>query len=299
MSETTRKLALDLLSAGQEGVQEWNSSRGAEAADQEDLPSLAGADLSKADLRGVDLHGIDLQEAILKEANLDGANLRGANLTRATLDGAILGGADLSEARMPLASLRGANLNSTKLRNAWLLGAQLTGAKLTRADFSGAMLLHANLSNAEISFATFNGANVAGIRYSRKGLSKNCRATLVSTSLGNPLFVRHVEDELFINALARRSNSSKFLVWLWWLTSDCGRSFFRLSCWFVAIALGFGILYSNNPDWFEVKERIGVGSPFPTQLTPFYFSVVTLTTLGFGDVTPITPTSEVVVVLEV
>ena len=33
--------------------------------------------------------------------------------------------------------------------------------------------------------------------------------------------------------------------------------------------------------------------------TPFYYSIVTFTTLGFGDVTPLTKTGQVLVTIEV
>jgi len=37
----------------------------------------------------------------------------------------------------------------------------------------------------------------------------------------------------------------------------------------------------------------------PTRFTPYYFSIVTFTTLGFGDVTPLNLAAEICLVLEV
>ena len=39
--------------------------------------------------------------------------------------------------------------------------------------------------------------------------------------------------------------------------------------------------------------------PYPTKISPLYFSVVTLTTLGFGDAVPQTIGGQIVVMLEV
>ncbi len=54
----------------------------------------------------------------------------------------------------------------------------------------------------------------------------------------------------------------------------------------------YGLIYSHWP------EMVNYGRP-PTWFTPFYFSIVTYTTLGFGDVVPATVTGEVVVSTEV
>ena len=76
---------------------------------------------------------------------------------------------------------------------------------------------------------------------------------------------------------------------MWWLTSDCGRSFTR---WGLLTAL-VAILFAG------VYRFVGVDfGPNETVLSPLYFSVVTLTTLGYGDVLPTTTAAQVVVMCE-
>ena len=60
--------------------------------------------------------------------------------------------------------------------------------------------------------------------------------------------------------------------------------------WTLFIALVFAGLY----------EAVAVDyGDHPTFLSSIYYSVVTFTTLGFGDITPRTPTAAVAVMIEV
>jgi hypothetical protein len=74
-------------------------------------------------------------------------------------------------------------------------------------------------------------------------------------------------------------------------------------------AIFFGFIYSNIivpawlPDWIQnfllnIDPKLTFTSP-PNVFTPFYYSIVTFTTLGFGDVTPTNFWGEFWVTLEV
>ncbi len=78
---------------------------------------------------------------------------------------------------------------------------------------------------------------------------------------------------------------------LWRVTSDCGRSLRRWTAVIGAVAVLFAVLYA--------VVGIDVGAHAPGWLTYFYFSVVTLTTLGYGDVLPVSAVGQLLVVLEV
>jgi hypothetical protein len=52
--------------------------------------------------------------------------------------------------------------------------------------------------------------------------------------------------------------------------------------------------YNINPEF-----QITPASRVPTLFTPYYFSIVTFTTLGFGDVTPLNLAGEIWLALEV
>jgi hypothetical protein len=97
-------------------------------------------------------------------------------------------------------------------------------------------------------------------------------------------------DENYIAELRSRDRWGEALYQVWWATSDCGRSFVRWGLWTVLMAVVFGLLYGwlnvdfgANPNWFS----------------PLYFSVVTFTTLGYGDVLPVSGAAHAVVMVQV
>jgi len=59
------------------------------------------------------------------------------------------------------------------------------------------------------------------------------------------------------------------------------------------LIFGFGWVYSHWPRMISVGERR------VTTFTPYYFSIVTYTTLGFGDVKPNNLAGEILVSVEV
>ncbi len=82
-----------------------------------------------------------------------------------------------------------------------------------------------------------------------------------------------------------------------WSLIDYGRGLARLGAYALVIALGFGLIYT-------LDMRIGWGlmdysGSAESWLSPFYYSIVTYTTLGFGDITPKHWLGEIIVMIEV
>ena len=285
---------------------------------------LQGADLSEANLSGLDLFGIDLRGANLcrarlndtklMRADLSGANLFEAELRGAELAGANLKGANLNSTQLRCAGLGHANLESADLSNAQLQGATLTEANLERAClclagmsdvrareacFDHADLTRAKLFQADLEGSSFEGANMnavclRGANVSRlQGFQK---ATWIGVDLrdidftGAHLFRNFVLDQNYIEEFRNQSRWTLLIYHIWSLTSDCGRSISRWTAWIFAMVLFYAALYSF--------VEIDYGS-YETDLSPIYFSVVTLTTLGFGDALPTDVSGQLIVMAEV
>ena len=122
----------------------------------------------------------------------------------------------------------------------------------------------------------------------------------------NPFFKRYVADQQFIRAFKER-HPFWALVWRW--SSDYGRSLGLWALWSLLIALTFSFVYMPAPTWFP--EWIQESMPQFHQVTvteanedltfwkSFYFSIVTFTTLGFGDVVADNTSARILVTLEV
>ena len=97
-------------------------------------------------------------------------------------------------------------------------------------------------------------------------------------------------DENYLYEFRQQGRLHHYLYQMWWLTSDCGRSFLRWAAFTLWVIIIFATLYCTvNIDYGE----------HPTGLSPLYFSVVTLTTLGYGDAVPASLPAQVIAILEV
>nr|WP_306770946.1 potassium channel family protein [Desulfovibrio sp. JC010] len=137
-----------------------------------------------------------------------------------------------------------------------------------------------------------------------------CLATNVQNCIGSQHFVRHVKDLEYIQE-TKSKNIWKYRFWKW--TSDCGRSIWRWAALAMGLAAFFGAVYANYevwpfvPDWFglhdlliKINPEIEFNEAMQVNIfTPYYFSTVTFTTLGFGDVTPLNLAGQIWLCLEV
>ncbi len=271
--------------------------------------NLAGEDLRDADLSGRDLSNAqlfkaDLRGANLNEANLEGAELAGANLEGAYLDGANakragFGRANLRNASLFRADLEGATLTQANLQNANMHCINLKHSRLRETDLTAADLSEADLRDADLSLSKVKGTNFsnADLRNSRLRMMQTFKkANWTGVDIRNINFAgaylmrREIIDQNFIKEFRSYNLISKILYYPWWLTCDCGRSMMRWFCCIAIQLIFFAYLYSfAGIDYGE----------YQTQLSSFYFSVVTMTTLGFGDVVPKTIGAQIIVMAEV
>lgn len=267
---------------------------------------LSGADLRSVDFSRCDLRHADLRQTRLQHANFGWANLEEANLSHAALEAVVFVGANLSRAvlgecngaraEFGSANLSGASLmNGTfpdagfaeaNLADADLRAADLTGVSFRHSNLHGASLKRANLTRADlkqaiVSRADFESANLQGARL--LGIQKFETASWVGVDLRDTNFTgaymarRHILDANYLFEFRSRGAFHLWLYRFWWLTSDCGRSLLRWATFVVVVTLLFAAVY-------DIVD-IDFGE-HPTPFSPVYFSVVTLTTLGYGDVVP-------------
>ena len=243
------------------------------------------ANLSRTDLRGVNLENRNLKWANLSSANLEKASLINTDLTKADLSKAKLIAADLHEAKLQEANLFSSNLERARLSWANLKKADLAYAKLKEAN-----LIKANLKGARLAHTDFDNTNVRSVKYNRWGEYTGIRVNVCN---GNPLFRRFAQDQDHIEQF-RNSFWRAPLYFLWLILADCGRSLLLWSAWSALFACLFGFkFFSLGPKSFSIAHL-----PW-TKGTMIYYSVVTFTTLGFGDIVPKTPAAAWWVMAEV
>jgi uncharacterized protein YjbI with pentapeptide repeats len=258
--------------------------------------SLEGASLRKAYLADADFTEASLAKVDFREANLEAAIFERADLTQANLVGAkFYRGAKLKEAKLPTAKLAGAKLVQANFSGADLTLADLSDADLSEADFRGANLWAANLRGAKLSGARFDEANVTHVRWGGRMRGRYLGVRGLDSCYGNALFKRAAADQDYLDTL---EESIRFSFWgtvlFWaWACLDYGRSLGRVACLATGIAVGYGYIYARWPELLNFSESA------KSDFTPYYFSIVTFTTLGFGDIKPATRTAEIIVSSEV
>ena len=268
--------------------------------------SFWDAVLEEAVLSGAQLEGANFTNANLCHANFEGANLSNAELWRANLQSANLGGATLFKANMTEIDLRQANLHRCDLKGANLYAANLSEALLDEADVRFADLRRANLSSA----------NVTEIQYNKKSLYRGIR---VSTSYGSPRFTRLANDQNYIEELRAKTwdplakirnkragasdHSSVFdpipvgewQYWLWFVSSDCGRSMLRWTTMALVLAVVFGsAFYTLGEDAFVFNSHDGKRLDWSWG-TMVYYSISIFAKVSTGQVTPVSFPAELLV----
>ena len=228
------------------------------------------------------LEGADFCDAYLEGALLWGANIKEAQLINANLECADLTEADLSKADLTYAHLKGTNFTRAKLKMTDFEGAQLEGAWFDEADLRGAQFQWSSVDGATLirnckidSITDFSAVGLEGTRIepaTKQLLNYNVRC-------------------LYWKRWYSYHPKLRWLVKPFWLMSDYGLSTGRVIVTFFALALVFANIYHH---WGRIAppgivENLFVdrnGIVIPSWLVPLrtlYFSIVTMTTLGFGD----------------
>lgn len=153
------------------------------------------------------------------------------------------------------------------------------GADLTRANVDHAIFRDTDISRARVNAMTgYETTDWIGVDI------------LDADFAGAYMVRRSIMDQNYLYEFRHKNRLSSIVYQIWRITSDCGRSFVRWTLLTGIIASLFAIAYGF--------VDIDYGD-YETSLSPLYYSIVTMTTLGYGDVTPASTAAQVVVMIQV
>lgn len=164
-----------------------------------------------------------------------------------------------------------------------LAGAELTGQ-------SSIKILERRRVSIDAENAHFNDECELFINAKRKHWVSLKFVLGEKTALRFPLIARDIRDSWYLETF-RREHPIIYIIWN--ITSKCGRSMLRWSLLSLSVILMFSSAY-----WI-VGQAGFVHKADLSIFSYFYFSVVTITTLGFGDIAPSSLATQILVVLEV
>jgi len=188
---------------------------------------------------------------------------------------------------MSRANLRGTTLDHADLSGAELTGARLKGSSFFKANIRGAKFDSAMLHDDDIDVTDHVDFSLAQYDWSTSFAGTDIDRVDWSS---NPLLRRQIDDQRWLQSWRWQVSAGgwkgRLADRLWCASCDYGRSTKRWIAWSLGFAMGFGLVFLVWADRFVLGSNPAETLANAHWITPFYYSIVTFTTLGFGDVTP-------------
>ena len=221
---------------------------------------------------------------------LEGAHFGGRNLKGVFLNSGIFKGKDGPWFKGKV-YLKGAKFYSTNLEGAFLIKSYLQDTQFQLANLKSAHISGAHLQGADLSLVNLEGTVSRRAIVDALTLVMKCKVNRNTDFRGVDLGNLRVDvgTRQLLEYNERRMNwedwykENKCLKWFvkpFWRMSDYGRSTLRVIFSFFVLAFVFAMVYWLRPSCVVVNGPGDLRGFFHA----FYFSVVTMTTLGFGDI---------------
>ncbi len=263
-----------------------------------------------------DKTGDDIKPRLEKMVR-EGRSLAGFRLARANLEGINLvgkpgsSGTDLSHVDFYRANLKGAHLYRANMRRASLLKADLSGANLNFANLSGANMLGLRLDYCRMEHVVWGRTIFQEEQLARKNKQQTpaernqlfSEAEEVCRSVRRSCESHGLFDDaghFFHKEMTFRRYQYSLGSWQRWMSklvdllSGYGERPFRVVVFSSVLVMMCALFYfiagvQSGDEVIRYEMSSQLGQNWFAFLDALYFSVVTFTTLGYGDLTPLGP----------
>ena len=243
---------------------------------------------------GAPMRGFQLKHAQLADIDLvnhnqrSGYDLRDSDLYRADLRNAHLFALDLRGSSLMKADLRGANLHCCDLRDCNLSGVQLDGARLDNVIWDRRL----RQERQGHAYQRLGDSNAARRCFEEaEETYRNLRLHLEKAGLFEQAGLFFHREMVTRRLQLPRYSGARLLSWLVDLFSGYGEKPLNVVLFSIALIVVCGLLYflvgvqhAGQPLGLALER--GWLANLDDLADCLYFSVVTFTTLGYGDITP-------------
>ena len=186
--------------------------------------------------------------------------------------------------------IRGINLSKEILQNIDLahidfFGAYLVDTTFERCNLTDSWLSHSNICGTIFKWATMGDVLIDDVEFDTRTKFIGVNLNAIDFTLASLLQELAIGQQKIEHLERRNPYFARFLRW----TCDYGRSFSRFVMCCMGVILIFSLVYYHIPKTINTNDWLGC----------LYFSVVTFTTLGYGDICPISGLGRLIVIAEV
>lgn len=237
------------------------------------------------------MQGFSLRRTNLVDINLvnhgskQGYDLRCSDFYRANMQKAHLFNANLQHASLMKADLRGANLHCANLEDANLLGTRLEDARLDNIQW-GHYVMQEKKAHASVDSAVRQD-----YLEQAEEVYRNLRRVLENEGLFEQAGYFFRREMVMRRMQMPYYSMPRFISRMVDLFCGYGERPLRIMLFSVFLILGFAVVYffngvNDGGNLVKFNSELSLFQNIENFLNALYFSVVTFTTLGFGDITP-------------
>lgn len=241
---------------------------------------MDGFQLARADLRGVDLVNRDSKR---------GYSCRDADFYRANMEGAHLFKLDARGASFMKANLNGANLHCADLRDCNLLGTQFAHSRLENIVW-GKNIRQEYM--AQISSKQSDRETALALWQEAEEVARNVRKQCEKQGMFENAGYFFQKEMIFRRYQMPFWSSRRLISKSVDLFCGYGESPLRVVLFSIAMIMLCALIYfvmgvTTGADMLHYSMQVSLGENILRFFNSLYFSVVTFTTLGYGDIAPV------------
>lgn len=269
------------------------------------------SDAAPRDLRGLALEDVTFNRVeVLADAHLDFCSLRNVKFVQCPLNNT-----SFRYSKLNSVYFNDSYLNSVNFAHSRIDHIDFQGSELDLVDFRATGITGCSLIDCTLTGIQFQDELSYGVVYQMCGLHKRTKIRGINHDLSlikviETDFRRFLRQEKRIHEM---HVSKPLLSWIVYYLCDYGRSFTRLGAWIIFTWLFFGFLYAGYPvsfpfdripfckailtsvspliDWGHKGNACGGPLDF---FTPYYYSLITMKTVGYGDISPKNLSAEII-----